>query len=89
MESVRIQKKKSDEKRKVILLLKATYEECIEKIKIFKIESMYETDEDFETIVEREFISSFVNKHNIKVKNKNADEKFKCGQSDFVGKTKV
>ena len=69
--------------------MKATNEECIEKIKIFKTESMYETDEDFETIVETEFISSFVNKHNIKVKNKNTDEKVKCGQCDFVGKTKV
>ena len=47
------------------MLLKATNAEFIEKIKLIETESLYETDEDSETIVETEFISSFVNKHKI------------------------
>ena len=88
-ESEAIEKKNSDDIREDIMLLKATNAEFIEKIKLIETESLYKTDEDSETIVETEFISSFVNKHKIKVKNKNADEKVKCGQCDFVGKTEV
>ena len=69
-ESEAIEKEKSDEIREDIMLLKATNAEFIEKIKLIETESLYETDEDSETIVETEFISSFVNKHKIKVKTR-------------------
>ena len=58
-ESEAIEKEKSDGIREDIMLLKATNAEFIEKIKLIETESLYETDEDSETIVETEFISSF------------------------------
>ena len=52
-------------------------------------ESLYESDEDSDSIFETEFINSVVSKPKIEVKKKNPDEKHKCVQCDFVGKTKV
>ena len=55
-------------------------------------ESLYESDEDSDSIFETESINSVVSitlNPKIEVKNKNPDEKHKYGQCDFVGKTKV
>ena len=83
-----IEKTNYNEIREDIKLLKATNEKN-EKIKLMEEESLYESDEDSDSTVETEFINSVVSKPKIEVKNKNPDEKHKCGQCDFVGKTKV
>jgi hypothetical protein len=82
-----IEKTNCDEIREDIKLLKATNEEIIEKIKLMEEESLSESDEDTDSIVETEFINSVVSKPKIEVENYNPDEKNKCGQCDFVGKT--
>ena len=73
-----------------IKILNATNEEIIEKIKLMEEESLYESDEDSDSIVETEFTNSVVSNPKIEVKkNKNPDEKHKCGQCDLVCKTNV
>ena len=75
-----IVKRNSGEIREDIKLLKATNEEIIKKIKLMEEESLYESEEDSD---------NSVSKPKIELKNYNPDEKNKCGQCDFVGKTKV
>ena len=52
-------------------------------------ESLYESDEDSDSIVETEFNNSIVSNPKIEVKDKNQDKKHKCGQCDLVDKAKV
>ena len=51
-----------------IKILKSTNEDIIEKIKLMEEESLYESDEDSDSIVETEFTNSVVSNPKIEVK---------------------
>ena len=50
---------------------------------------MYETDEDSDIIAGTEGMNTCISNSKVEVKSKNADEKLRCEQCDFVGKTNV